>query len=72
MTTMPIREVLTKPEKSGRLAKWAVEIGEHAIEYRSRTAIKGQILADFIAEVPIPHNRKEQDRRMGDVYRWGI
>ncbi|GJV14527.1 hypothetical protein Tco_1359850 [Tanacetum coccineum] len=34
------------------MAKWAVELGEHDINYRPRTSITGQILADFIAEKP--------------------
>ncbi|XP_071713006.1 uncharacterized protein [Rutidosis leptorrhynchoides] len=32
------------------MAKWAIELGEHDIEFRVRHAIKGQVLADFIAE----------------------
>nr|XP_043637957.1 uncharacterized protein LOC122608955 [Erigeron canadensis] len=47
----PIRQVLSKPEVSGRLAKWAIELGEHEITFQPRNAKKGQILADFLAEV---------------------
>ncbi|XP_071727633.1 uncharacterized protein [Rutidosis leptorrhynchoides] len=50
LTNKPIRQVLSKPEKSGRMAKWAVELGEHDIEFSVRHAIKRQVLADFIAE----------------------
>ncbi|XP_071695325.1 uncharacterized protein [Rutidosis leptorrhynchoides] len=32
------------------MAKWAIELGEHDIEFRVRHAIKGQVLADFITE----------------------
>ncbi|XP_071704233.1 uncharacterized protein [Rutidosis leptorrhynchoides] len=32
------------------MAKWAIELGEHDIEFQVRNSIKGQILADFIAE----------------------
>nr|GEV56485.1 reverse transcriptase domain-containing protein [Tanacetum cinerariifolium] len=35
-----------------RLLKWSFELGEHDIHYRSRTSVKGQILADFIVERP--------------------
>ncbi|XP_076936457.1 uncharacterized protein LOC143603572 [Bidens hawaiensis] len=42
----------SKPELSGRLAKWVIELGEHTIDYKPRPAIKGHILADFITEVP--------------------
>ncbi|XP_070029018.1 uncharacterized protein [Nicotiana sylvestris] len=49
MITFPLRNILHKPELSGRLAKWAVEISEFNIEYKPRTAIKSQVLADFVA-----------------------
>ena len=29
---------------------WAIELSEFDIQYRLRTAIKGQVVADFIAE----------------------
>ncbi|XP_071740733.1 uncharacterized protein [Rutidosis leptorrhynchoides] len=32
------------------MAKWAIELGEHDIEFRVRHSIKGQVLADFIIE----------------------
>ncbi|XP_022003374.1 uncharacterized protein LOC110900820 [Helianthus annuus] len=52
MTDQPLQKILRRPELSGRLAKWAVELGEHSLEFKPRTAMKGQILADFLAEVP--------------------
>ena len=42
--------MLQNPKLSGRIAKWAIELGEFDIEYISRTAIKAQALADFVAE----------------------
>ncbi|XP_056857801.1 uncharacterized protein LOC130507113 [Raphanus sativus] len=50
VTSFPIKAVLHKPEVSGRLAKWAIELGEYDVIFRPATAIKSQILADFIAE----------------------
>ncbi|XP_071917241.1 uncharacterized protein [Coffea arabica] len=50
LTDQPLRQILTKPEVSGRMTKWAVELVEHDIGYQSRTAIKAQALADFLAE----------------------
>ncbi|KAL0445349.1 UNVERIFIED_CONTAM: hypothetical protein Slati_2257600 [Sesamum latifolium] len=41
---------MARPDASGRLVKWAVELGEHDIEYQGRTSIKAQVLADFIME----------------------
>nr|GEU69452.1 hypothetical protein [Tanacetum cinerariifolium] len=37
---------------TGRQLKWRVELGEHDIQYRPRTSVKGQILVDFIVECP--------------------
>ncbi|GJX97490.1 reverse transcriptase domain-containing protein [Tanacetum coccineum] len=53
LTDQPIRQVLLKPENSGRLAKWAIELGEHDIIYKPCLAVKGHILADFLAESPM-------------------
>ncbi|XP_027156054.1 uncharacterized protein LOC113756621 [Coffea eugenioides] len=50
LTNQPLRQILTKPEVSGRMTKWAVELAEHDLSYRPRTAIKAQALADFLAE----------------------
>ena len=49
-TEYPMKQVLHKPETFGRLIKWAIELSEFNIRYKPRTAVKGQILADFIME----------------------
>ncbi|GKC04051.1 reverse transcriptase domain-containing protein, partial [Tanacetum coccineum] len=53
ITDQPIKQILNKPEASGRLAKYSVELEAYNITYTSRNAIKGQILADFLNEVPV-------------------
>ena len=50
LTEYPIKQVLHKPETSIRLMKWAIELSEFDIIYKPKTAIKGQVLADFIME----------------------
>nr|XP_027090572.1 uncharacterized protein LOC113711616 [Coffea arabica] len=50
-TDQPLRQVLSRPEASGRLTKWAIELGEYDLSYEPRTAIKAQALADFLAEL---------------------
>ena len=47
----PMRQILHKPETSGRLIKWAIELNKFDIKYKPRTAVKGQVLANFIMEV---------------------
>ena len=41
---------MLKLENSGRVARWAIELGEHEIEFKLRNAVKGQIIADFSVE----------------------
>ncbi|XP_075636522.1 uncharacterized protein LOC142608716 [Castanea sativa] len=41
---------MSNPESAGRMALWAIELSEFDIQYQPRTAVKGQILADFVAE----------------------
>ena len=49
-TEYPMKQIMHKPETSGRLIKWAIELSEFDIEYKPRTTIKGKILAYFITE----------------------
>ncbi|GJS02118.1 hypothetical protein Tco_0318626 [Tanacetum coccineum] len=37
-------------QATGRLAKWGVELEAYDIKYATRSAIKGQVLTDFLAE----------------------
>ncbi|GJX91434.1 reverse transcriptase domain-containing protein [Tanacetum coccineum] len=50
ITDQPIKQLLSNPEVRGRLLKWRFELEEHDIQYRPRTSVRGQILADFIVE----------------------
>ncbi|GJS51916.1 reverse transcriptase domain-containing protein [Tanacetum coccineum] len=52
ITSQPIKQLLSSSEISGRMLKWKFELEGYDIQYRPRTAIKGQILADFIVERP--------------------
>jgi hypothetical protein len=50
VTNYPLKSVLRKPELSGRLAKWSIYLSSYDISYKPRTAIKSQVLADFVAD----------------------
>ncbi|GJX30621.1 reverse transcriptase domain-containing protein [Tanacetum coccineum] len=52
ITGQPIKQIISHPDVAGRLQKWSVMLGEHNITYRTRTSVKGQILADFLVEKP--------------------
>nr|GEW50324.1 reverse transcriptase domain-containing protein [Tanacetum cinerariifolium] len=48
----PIKKILTRPKKSKRIDKWAIELEEHDIEYKGCNSVKGHVLADFLARTP--------------------
>nr|GEZ76891.1 reverse transcriptase domain-containing protein [Tanacetum cinerariifolium] len=50
ITDQPIKQLLSNPEVTRRLLKWRFKLGEHDIQYRPMTSVKGQIMEDFIVE----------------------
>ena len=50
VTDFPPRDILRNRDATGRISKWAVELGVLNIDFSSRKAIKSQALADFVAE----------------------
>ncbi|VFQ98945.1 unnamed protein product [Cuscuta campestris] len=51
LTDQPLGAVLRNSTSSGRMVKWAMMLTQFHIEYRPRSAIKGQALADFLVEM---------------------
>ena len=47
---------MSKPEVSGKLTKWVVELSEFDITYIPIASVKGQAVADFIAEFIEPNS----------------
>ena len=46
----PIKYIFEKPSLSGRIARWQVLLSEFDILYVSQKAIKGSVIADFLAK----------------------
>ena len=70
-TEYPMKQVLNKPETSGRLMKWAIELSKFDIRYKPKTAIKGQVLADFVMEFTSAEHT-ENTRTIIDIPIWGL
>ncbi|GAV56631.1 hypothetical protein CFOL_v3_00173 [Cephalotus follicularis] len=50
MSNQPLRQVIAKPDVSGRLIKWSVELGEYDVKFEAIPAKKSQLLADFVGD----------------------
>ena len=61
MTDQPIKKAMNKPEAARRMVQWAIELSQFDIEYCPRTAIKAQVLADFIEEFTINEQEEGQE-----------
>ncbi|XP_074374329.1 uncharacterized protein LOC141714728 [Apium graveolens] len=59
VTNQPLRKIIQKPDVSGRLVNWAVELSQFNLSFIPRTAIKAQALADFIIECNFPEEDPE-------------
>uniref|UniRef100_A0A7N2N597 RNA-directed DNA polymerase n=1 Tax=Quercus lobata TaxID=97700 RepID=A0A7N2N597_QUELO len=57
----PIKYVLSRPVVSGRIARWAVLLQQYDLAYIPQKAVKGQALADFLADHPVPSDWEFSD-----------
>ena len=72
MTDKPLRRAMSNPEAAGQLALWAIELSEFDIQYRPRTAIKGQVVADFIAEFTHDEDKGAEESPHWSIYTDGL
>ena len=50
LTDQPLKRAISSLEAAKMMALWAIELSKFDIQYCPRTAIKGQIVVDFITE----------------------
>ncbi|XP_071708677.1 uncharacterized protein [Rutidosis leptorrhynchoides] len=72
LTDLSVKQVLNKPKISGRLVKWAIELWSYEITYLPQTSVKGQVLADYLAEMTcelkVIHERIELKPVKGETW----
>ena len=67
LTDRPLRRAMSNLDAVGRLALWAIELSKFNIQYRPRTAIKGQVVADFIVEFT-----HDEDKGAKESPQWSV
>jgi hypothetical protein len=50
VSTTPLSEIIGCKDATCRVAKWAIELAAHTIQYKPRTTIKSQIIEDFFTD----------------------
>ncbi|CAL2231421.1 unnamed protein product [Prunus armeniaca] len=66
LTNQRIKAILPKPDLSGRVTKWTIELGAFDIRYQLRTSKKGQVVTDFLVECyPIEGMHEKQRDTVG-------
>jgi hypothetical protein len=50
LTNQSLNDIFGNRDNSRRISKWVMELLEHVIDFEKRSAIKSQILADFVVE----------------------
>ena len=50
LSDLLLKILLQRSDFSGRIIKWGVYLGSLGVEYKPRTTIKGQVLAEFLAK----------------------
>ncbi|KAM1093649.1 hypothetical protein ACFX2B_008633 [Malus domestica] len=56
-----VKYIMSKLVLTRRLAKWALLLNQYEITYIPAKAVKGQTLADFLVDHPIPDDWKISD-----------
>jgi hypothetical protein len=50
LTDQPLHDIFGNRDSSERISKWAIELLEYIVDFEKCSAIKSQILADFVAD----------------------
>jgi len=54
----PIKYIMSRPILNGRISKWVMILKQYDFIYVPQRAVKGQALADFLPDHPIPNDWK--------------
>ena len=68
LTDQPLKRAMSSPEAAGRMALWAIKLSEFDVQYRPRTAVKGQIVVDFIAEYTQPEDKRVEGQKLWSIH----
>jgi hypothetical protein len=69
VTNQPLHDLFNNKEASSGISKWASELSEYYVDFERRSAIKSQVLANFIADWTSPAYTAEAPIEPSVIYR---
>jgi ribonuclease HI len=61
ITNQPLNDLFVNKEASTQIIKWGAELSEYTVDFERRSAIKSQVLVDFVVDWTSPtHNPGEE------------
>ena len=67
-----MKRAMSSPEAARRMALWAIELSKFEVQYRPQTAVKGQIVANFIAEYTQSKEKGVEGQKLRSIYTDGL
>jgi hypothetical protein len=61
ITNQSLNDLFANREASTRIIKWGAELSEYVVDFERRSAIKSQVLADFIVDRTSPTQNFEEN-----------
>ena len=68
LTDKLLRRAMSNPEAAERIALWAIELSEFDIQYCPRTAVKGQVVANFSAKFTNMEGQRAEEHPQWSIY----
>jgi ribonuclease HI len=61
ITNQPLNDLFANREASTQIIKWGAELSEYVVDFERRSAIKSQVLADFVVDWTSPGQNFEEN-----------
>jgi hypothetical protein len=61
ITNQPLNDLFANREASTRIIKWGAELSEYIVDFERRSAIKSQVLTDFVVDWTSPSQNSEEE-----------
>jgi hypothetical protein len=74
ITNQPLSDLFANREASTRIIKWGAELSEYIVDFESRSAIKSQVLTDFLMDWTSPTQNLDEKNTytLDSAVRWSL